>query len=239
MAAATGTSRGRAVKAGDIYTIAGTGPNNEGFKGNKKPAVRAWLDTPQGVAVDSAGNVFIADSLNNMIRVVPAAKETFDGIAMKAGDIYTIAGSGQAGYSGSGGPATAAALNGPAGLTMGPSGHLLVADNGNNVLRVVAGTPPLPPAITAVKPASGPISGDRKVTIVGANMTGVTAVMFGGKPALTFTVKSAKKIIAYSPTATLGKVAITVTSPTGTSPANGLSSYTYLVAAAKKHQHKR
>jgi len=239
VAAATGTSLDRAVKAGYIYTIAGSGPNNEGFKGNKRPAVRAWLDTPQGVAVDSAGDVFIADSLNNMVRVVPASKGTLDGIAMKAGDIYTIAGNGQASYSGNGGLATAAALNGPSGLSIGPSGHLLVADNGNNVLRQIAGTPPPPPAITAVKPASGPISGDRKVTLVGANFKGVTAVMFGAKPALTFTVKSAKRIIAYSPTATLGKVTIRVTSPTGTSPANALDSYTYLIAATKRHQHKR
>ena len=66
---------GRAVKAGYIYTIAGSGPNDEGFKGNKKPATKAWLDTPQGVAVDSAGNVFISDSLNNMIR----ARSRFEG----------------------------------------------------------------------------------------------------------------------------------------------------------------
>ncbi len=113
VAAATGTSLGRAVKAGYIYTIAGTGPNDEGFKGNKKPATKAWLDTPQGVAVDSAGNVFISDSLNNMIRVVPASKGSFDGFGVKAGDIYTIAGNGQPGYSGNGGRATAAAAQRP------------------------------------------------------------------------------------------------------------------------------
>ena len=123
VAAATGTSLGRAVKAGDIYTLAGTGPNDEGFKGNKKPATKAWLDTPQGVAVDSAGDLFISDSLNNMIRVVPAVKGSFDGFGVKAGDIYTIAGNGRPGYSGNGGPATGAALNGPAGLSMGPSGR--------------------------------------------------------------------------------------------------------------------
>ncbi len=76
VAAASGTSLGRAVKAGDIYTIAGTGPNNEGFKGNKRPATKAWLDTPQGVAIDTAGNLFISDSFNDMIRVVAAAKRT-------------------------------------------------------------------------------------------------------------------------------------------------------------------
>ena len=66
-------------------------------------------------------------------------------MAVKAGYIYTIAGNVQPGYSGNGGPATAAALNGPAGLSMGPSGHLLVADNGNNVLREIDRDPPAAP----------------------------------------------------------------------------------------------
>jgi hypothetical protein len=239
VAAATGTSLGRAVKAGYIYAIAGSGPNDEGFKGNKKPATKAWLDTPQGVAVDSAGNVFISDSLNNMIRVVPASKGSLDGFGVKAGDIYTIAGNGQPGYSGNGGRAAAAALNGPAGLSIGPSGHLLVADNGNNVLREVAGTPPPPPSVSVVKPASGPFSGDRKVTLIGANLEGVTAVMFGAKPALSFTVRSARKIIAYSPSAAVGKVTIRVTSPTGTSGASPVDTYTYSFAAAAKKHHRR
>ena len=78
------------------------------------------------------------------------------------------------------------------------------------------------------------------MTLIGANLVGVTAVMFGAKSALTFTVKSARKIIAYSPTATLGKVTIRVIAPTGTSVASAVDTYTYLVAsAAKKHQHKR
>ena len=78
------------------------------------------------------------------------------------------------------------------------------------------------------------------MTLIGANLTGVTSVMFGAKPALTFTVRSARKIVAYSPTATIGKVTIRVIAPTGTSVANPVDSYTYLIAAAaKKHHHKR
>ena len=238
IAASTGTSLGHVVKAGDIYTIAGTG--TEGLKGNKKPATAAWLDTPQGVAVDAAGNLFISDSLNNVIRFVPAVKEKYDGMAVKAGDIYTIAGNGSTGFSGNGGLATAATLNGPAGVSIGPSGRLLVADNGNNAIREITGTVPPPPSVRAVKPASGPTSGDRKVTIVGAGLSGVTTVMFGSRPALSFTVRSAKKIIAYSPAATLGKVTVRVISATGANAVSPVDSYTYMAgAAAKKHGHRR
>ena len=198
VAAATGTAFGRSrASPAHIYTIAGTG--TEGFKGEKKPAAKAWLDTPQGVAIDAAGNLFISDSVNNLIRLVPGAKGSYDGRAVKAGDIYTIAGS-----------RTAGPFNGPAGLSVGSNGDLLVADNGNNVIREIAGTPPGQPTVTAIKPTSGPTSGDRKVVIIGSNLSGTTAVMFGSRPATTFTVRSAKKIIAYSPIGTLGTVTIRV-----------------------------
>ena len=171
---------------------------------------------------------------------MPAVKETYDGMAVKAGDIYTIAGNGSAGFSGNGGPATAAALNNPSGVSVGPSGRLLVADNGNNAIRAINGTIPPPPSVRAVKPASGPTSGDRKVTIVGAGLSGVTNVMFGSRPALSFTVRSAKKIIAYSPASTLGKVTVRLISPTGANAVSPVDSYTYLAgAAAKKHRHRR
>ncbi len=226
VAAATGTAFGHSVIAGHIYTIAGTG--TEGFKGEKKPATKAWLDTPQGVAIDAAGNLFISDSVNNLIRLVPYAKGKYDGMAVKAGDIYTIAGS-----------ATAGPFNDPAGLSVAPNGDLLVADNGDNVIREIAGTPQGPPTVTAIKPTSGPTSGDRKVTIKGSNLSGTTAVIFGSRPATSFTVRSATKIIAYSPIGTLGAVAIKVYSPAGVSGASSIDTYTYQVAATTKHKRRR
>ena len=235
--AATGTYLGRAVKADYIYTIAGT--SAEGFKGNKKPAIKASLDTPQGVAVDAAGNLFISDSANNMIRFVPAAKGAYDGMAVKAGDIYTIAGKGPAGYSGNGGLATQADLNAPAGVSVGPSGRILILDNGNNVIREMSGTAPAAPSVTAVKPSSGPTSGDRKVTIVGSNLSNTTAVMFGSRSATRFTVKSDKKVLAYTPSGSVGRVPISVYSPTGVSVTSPADSYTYLPASAVRKNHHR
>jgi len=150
-----GTFQGRAVSAGDIYTIAGD--SNEGFAGNKKAAIKAKLDTPQGVAVDGSDDVFISDSNNNVIRFVAGVTGTYDGMHVKMGDIYTVPGTG--------------VLNGPAGISLGPSGQLVIADNGNNVIRELADVPPIP-SVAGIKPAFGPISGDHKVTITGTGLSG-------------------------------------------------------------------
>jgi ribulose-5-phosphate 4-epimerase/fuculose-1-phosphate aldolase len=136
VAASTGTFYGRAMTAGDIYTIAGTG--TKGFSGDGGPATAARLYGPDGPAVDGAGNVVIADSGNNRVRVVAASTGTFYGTAMTAGDIYTVAGDGTYGLSGDGGPATKAALAGPQGVAV-DGGNLLIADSSNNRVREVTG----------------------------------------------------------------------------------------------------
>ena len=135
VAAATGTYLGRAVKADDIYTVAGTGPTTRDSRGTRSRPPRLGSTRPRASPSTPPGNLFISDSANNMIRFVPAAKGTYDGMAVKAGDIYTIAGKGAAGYSGNGGLATQAELNDPAGVSVGPSGQILILDNGNNVIR--------------------------------------------------------------------------------------------------------
>ena len=90
------------VKAtGDIITVAGNG--TEGYSGDNGPAIDAELYYPSGVAVDAAGDLFIADTGNNVIREVVKA----------TGDIITVAGNGTAGYSGDNGPATDAELHDP------------------------------------------------------------------------------------------------------------------------------
>jgi hypothetical protein len=136
VAAKTGRFYGRAMTAGDIYTIAGKG--GAGFSGDGGPAVKARLHRPTGVALDAVGNVLISDSFNERIRVLAARTGTFYGRAMTAGDIYTIAGNGTAGYSGDGGPATAAGLYKPLRVTVDAVGNLVFCDERDNRIRVVA-----------------------------------------------------------------------------------------------------
>ncbi len=101
VAGATGIFYGQHVVRGDIYTIAGDGANGSAGDGGK--ATAAELAEPQGLAVDAAGNVLIADSANQRIRVVAAVTGTYYGQAMTAGDIYTVAGDGHTGFAGDGG----------------------------------------------------------------------------------------------------------------------------------------
>lgn len=112
---------------GVINTAAGT---TAGFGGDNGPATSAQLNQPFGVAVDRAGNIFIADSANNAIREVTPAD----------GKINTVAGQGGvAGYSGDGGSATSATLQYPIGIAVDAGGSLYIADNRNNVVRKVTG----------------------------------------------------------------------------------------------------
>lgn len=114
----------RLAPDGVMTTLAGTG--EPGFSGDGGAATRARLFTPIAVAVDNAGNVYIADRDNHRIRRVSTA-----------GIIFTVAGTGTAAFSGDGGPALAAALNSPSGLAWAPSGKLYISDTGNNRVRVV------------------------------------------------------------------------------------------------------
>jgi hypothetical protein len=138
IAASSGRFFGQPMTLAHIYTVAGNG--TAGFSGDGGPATTAELNGPGAVTVDTAGNVVIADTGNNRVRVVAATPGTFYGIAMTAGHIYTVAGTGSAGFSGDGGPATAAMLRTPTSVTTDPAGNLLVADSGNNRVRVIAAT---------------------------------------------------------------------------------------------------
>ena len=110
------------MKDGRITTLAGTGTAGSG--GDGSAALQTQLNIPQGLAVDSAGNVYIADTLNNRVRRVNAD-----------GTITTVAGTGEAGYAGDGKPGREAKLNFPTGLAIGFGDTLFIADTGNNVIR--------------------------------------------------------------------------------------------------------
>jgi hypothetical protein len=124
---------GVTIGAGEIKTVAGGGSCTPPDIGDGGPATSACLSSPSGVAVDDAGNIYIADTGNNRIRRVDAS-----------GTITTIVGDGTQGYSGDGGLATAAHLNGPRdvypyGSMYAGTTDLIIADTDNNVIRWVHG----------------------------------------------------------------------------------------------------
>jgi uncharacterized protein (TIGR03437 family) len=108
----------------NISTFAGNFTND--FAGDGGPAINAELNNPEGVAVDAAGNVYIADTANHRIRMV-----TLDGI------IHTVAGNGTPGAKGDGGQAVNAELNFPEGVAVDPAGNLYIADTFNQKIRMV------------------------------------------------------------------------------------------------------
>jgi hypothetical protein len=154
----------------DIYTIAGTG--TAGYGGDGGPATSAQLSYPSAVSVDAQGNVLIADSNNERVRVL-ALSATNRGYPLAGcsgtctwtvGDIYTVAGTGTAGYGGDGGSATSAKLSDPTGVAVDGWG-LYIADNFNSRLRlVVVGVPSAPTHVAAVPEAAGTSTGSLKVT---------------------------------------------------------------------------
>src|SRR5205814_846742 len=124
-----GNQRIREVVAatGNIQTVAGNG--QFAFSGDGGPATGAGVDATDGLFVDSAGNIFIADYVNNRVRKVDAA----------TGIIQTVAGNGVGGLNGDGGSATSAELFFPSSVFGDRQGNLLIVDSGNNRIRRVTG----------------------------------------------------------------------------------------------------
>jgi uncharacterized protein YjiK len=114
----------KVAPSGTLTVVAGNGIR--GFSGDGGPATSASLYNPEGLAVDAAGNLYIADSTNNRIRKVDPS-----------GIITTVAGNGTYGYSGDGGPATSASLYNPHGVAVDGSGNIYIADTYNQVIRKV------------------------------------------------------------------------------------------------------
>ena len=112
--------------SGLITRVAGDG--SEGFSGDGGPATAAQLDSPQGLAIDAAGNIYISDSRNHRIRRIDAV----------SGLIETVVGTGVAGFSGDGGPPIAATFNLPRAICLDPTGkQLYIADSRNHRIRHV------------------------------------------------------------------------------------------------------
>jgi uncharacterized protein (TIGR03437 family) len=115
----------RISTAGNVTTFAGTGTG--GYAGDGGPALSAQFNGPTGLAFDKAGNLYVADTGNSVIRRIAP-----DGTVTK------VAGSGTAGYGGDGAPAVRADLNSPQGVAVDAAGNLYIADTFNNRVRMVA-----------------------------------------------------------------------------------------------------
>lgn len=151
-----GSSIRKVDTSGYITTVAGNGTN--GYSGDGGPATAAQLNQPRTLAVDSSGNLYVADTQNNVIRKVA-----------ETGIITTVAGNSLSGYSGDGGPAASAELNGPLGVAIDGAGNIYIADSGNDRVRKVS--------------PSGVIS-----TVAGNGQTGVSG---DGGPAVSASAPSA------------------------------------------------
>jgi sugar lactone lactonase YvrE len=116
------------ASTGLISTVAGNG--TAGYNGDGIAATSAELDSPPRVAVDGAGNLYIADQSNNRVRMVTAS----------TGLISTVAGNGTAGYNSDGIPATSAELNNPYGVAVDGAGDLYISENNQRIRKVMAST---------------------------------------------------------------------------------------------------
>ena len=209
-------------------TVAGT--SVIGFSGDGGPATSAQLAYPSSLAVDAAGNIYIADSYNQRIRRVSAA----------TGIITTVAGTKFSGYTGDGGSSTSAELSFPRVVLLDPSGNIYISDTQNNVIRLMT---PNAPSIGGVITASGfggftSIAPGAFIEIYGSNLAadslnwgssfnGVnaptllagTTVTIGGQAAF-IAYASPGQVNALVPSnVAIGQQQITVTTAIGTSAA--------------------
>jgi sugar lactone lactonase YvrE len=147
---------------GTLTLVAGTG--RMGYAGDGGPAVKAQFNSPQGVAVDFKGNIYVADTGNSVVRIITA-----DGnINLFAG--YVVYGQPTFGYTGDGGPANSAQLQLPVGIAVDGAGNLYIADSANNAIRKVTSDGNIN-TIAGLGPTAPGFSGDGAAASV-ANLWG-------------------------------------------------------------------
>jgi streptogramin lyase len=112
---------------GIITTVAGSGPDHQGYAGDNGPATSAHLNSPQGIAVDNDGNLYIVDSGNHAVRKVDSS----------TGKISTIAGTGTWGYDGDGKQGHLAKLYAPSRVAVDDAGDVYIADQGSHLIRKI------------------------------------------------------------------------------------------------------
>jgi hypothetical protein len=216
--AETGSDEIRKITpAGVVSPLAGSAGQPGSANGTGS---QAQFDRPTGLAVDSAGNVYVADQNNDEIREITPA------------GLFTLAGS--AGQPGSAdGAGSKSQFNNPAGVAVDSARDIYVGDGGNDEVRkITTYALSMPPTIAAISPASGPAAGGTAVAIIGTNLTGATKVYFGGTLA-SFSVASDTQVMAVAP-AGAGTVDVTVVTPLGTSGTWLPDRFTYAVGAGTK-----
>lgn len=207
-----GNNRVRRINtAGIITTIAGNGV--QGYSGDGGPATAAELYSPFGVVVDACDNVYISDTYNNRIRVVNGS-----------GIIKTFAGTGISGYSGDGGPASAATFHWPGTVWLDKNSSVYIADALNFVIRYIhmdscinttATADPVPTGIPTLQLYPSPASGILTVATYGYHSTALTITGIMGNVVLHQPVTSDKTDIDISALAP-GLYYLIATGPGGT-----------------------
>ena len=175
---------------GTITTVAGTGSTGlglGGFSGDGGMGTAAMLDSPWDVAVDSSGNLYIADWGNHRIRKVDTS-----------GTLITIAGTGDGGVGGDGGPADEGQIYNPGGIAVDSSGNLYIADSGNHRIRVLS-TDMTTPTVSSIAITSNPV---RQATYAANDVIRVTvtfseAVVAAGMPQLAIKVGTGQRAAVY------------------------------------------
>ncbi|HWF47104.1 MAG TPA: hypothetical protein VG168_08870 [Bryobacteraceae bacterium] len=142
-----------------------------GFAGDGGSATSAWLNAPQAIAVDGAGNLYVADSGNNRVRRVGLG-----------GIITTVAGNGVSGYSGDGAAAVTSEIANPTGLAFDQNGNLYIADNGNNAIRRITADGLIATVALIKAPVGLAIDGTGKLYTASGGV--LYAFTLGGAPAV-------------------------------------------------------
>jgi len=211
----TGTSpvtiAGLSIRPGNIATIAGNGI--QGYSGDGGPATSASLDNAEAVWLDNTGNIYIADTDNNRIRVVNSS-----------GIITTIAGNGTSGYNGDGIPATSAFLNEPLGMSIDAANNIYFADRANQrVRKVLFGTNASLPVLNVTKSHIGNfVQGQQGATFSVTVSNGASAAPTNGVVTIAENLPSGLLAVSMSGT---GWVCSNATSCTRNDPLNSSSSY--------------
>jgi len=157
----------RKVTGGTITTVAGV-PGASGYNGDGIPATTALFDSPAGIAVDAAGDLFITDVGNNRIREVSTA-----------GTISTIAGNGQAAFAGDTLLSTKSAVNEPRDVAVSSTGDLYIADTGNSRIRLLSAASTITSVANSASNVAGAVAPGEIVTIFGSQLGPSTLVVNG------------------------------------------------------------